>query len=489
MNYNGILFFGQSLEMAGRGIGGYRLRTAAKRAGYNILIIDFVGDIDSEQIQQIIGSNYTENLKFIGFSTSWIDVSNEKAFSWLNEEFFVSVKTKFPTVKIITGGHDELNRKLLMKYSDYHFHGFSDNTFVEFLKMLNGRQDYNLISSRNNLLFKGNFIDSNNTDPVTNPDEIETIYEDYDAFEKYQPVPIEISRGCIFRCGFCRHPFQGKKDFDSYQRTPASIARELERNYNLFGTTRYTVMDDTFNDSIEKMDRLKKAIELAKIPKFEFVAYIRPELLVTKPEMIPMLGELGLRGAFLGIESFSKIARKAIGKGIDIEKILEASHSMASYNNNQILIHASLIVGLPHETRDEILKTQEYLKSANSPFRSWIWQSLGIRNDGISLKDSQSTFDKNFEDYGYSIPLNTNKWSNESFNYLTAAKLTHDLNNEVAAKQRYAGWRVAGAWHINASEDEIQNQYYDHRTFVKRIKELSGKRVEAELNRVMGGSV
>lgn len=486
MNYNGILFFGQSLEMAGRGIGGYRLRTAAKKAGYNILIIDFVGDINSDQIQQIIASNYSENLKFIGFSTSWIDISNEKSFSWLNEDFFVSVKNKFPSLKIITGGHDELNRKLLLKYSNYHFHGFSDNTFVEFLKMINGRDDYKLQMTKNNLLFKGQYIDSNNSDPVIDPNTIETVFEKDDGFERFQPIPIEISRGCIFRCGFCRHPFQGKKEYDSYQRSSENIAKELSRNYELFGTTRYTIMDDTFNDSIEKIDRLRKAIDIANLPKFEFVAYIRPELLVTKPEMITMLGDLGLRGAFFGIESFNKVARKAIGKGTDIERILDAAHKMASYNNNQMLIHASLIVGLPSESREEILKTQEFLNSLDSPFRSWYWQALGIRNDGISPKDSQSIFDKKFEDYGYEIPLNSRIWKNEYFDFYSAHDFTNKLNKETSEKQRYAGWRVAGAWQVNMPEDEIQYQYYNHNTFVKKIKSISQDRVTKELTRILG---
>ena len=481
-NNEGILFFGQSLEMAGRGISGARLRTAAQRAGYNVKIIDYVGDLTSDQIIEVISLNFTSTTKFIGFSTSWIESANMREFSWYTEEFFVKVKAKFPNLLIITGGHDEWNRKLLNKYSNYHFHGYSDNTFIEFIKMINGRSDYKLsVVDHKHPGSIGKYIDSNNTDPVRHPDEIETVFELEDNFQRFQPVPIEVSRGCIFRCGFCRHPFQGKKDYDSYQRTPESLARELKRNYELFGTTRYTVMDDTFNDSIEKIDRLKRAIELAKLPDFEFVAYIRPELLVTKPEMIPMLSDLGLRGAFFGVESFSMEARKAIGKGIHIDKVLEAAHAMTSYNNNQILIHASYIVGLPHESPDEIYKTQEYMISKDSPFRSWIWQTLGIRNDGITAEDSQSTFDKNFEDYGYQIPLNSSNWRNEYFTVQSALELTTTLNSQSMPYQKFAGWKVAGAWHINKTNEQIQNEIVNPGQFKKELKKLSQERVDIEL--------
>jgi hypothetical protein len=477
----GILFFGQSLELAGRGISGARLRTAAQRAGYNVKIIDYVGDLTANQILEVIELNYTSTTKFIGFSTSWIEVANMKDFPWHNEGFFRKLKNKFPNLIIITGGHDEWNRALLNRYSNYHFHGYSDNTFVEFIKMINNK-DHNLpfVDNKHSTGI-GKYIDSNNTNPVRHPDEIETVFEIEDNYQSFQPVPIEVSRGCIFRCGFCRHPFQGKKDFDSYQRTPESLARELKRNYDLFGTTRYTVMDDTFNDSIEKIDRLKRAIDIAKLPTFEFVAYIRPELLVTKPEMIPMLAELGLRGAFFGIESFNIEARKAIGKGLDINKVLDAAHQMTSYNNNQILIHASFIIGLPHESPEDIYKTQEYMISKNSPFRSWIWQTLGIRNDGITAEDSQSTFDKNFEDFGYQIPLNSSEWKNEYFSLQTASDLTTKLNIQSMPYQRFAGWKVAGGWHVNKTEDQIQNEILNSTKFREDLKRISAERVINEL--------
>jgi len=486
-NNEGILFFGQSLELAGRGISGARLRTAAQRAGYNVKIIDYVGDLTADQVIEVIELNYTPTTKFIGFSTSWIEVANMKDFPWHTEEFFQKIKNKFPNLAIITGGHDAWNRALLNKYSNYHFHGYSDNTFVEFIKMINGK-DHSLSFIDNKYTGSiGKYIDSNNTNPVRHPDEIETVFEAEDNYQSFQPVPIEVSRGCIFRCGFCRHPFQGKKDYDSYQRTPESLARELKRNYDLFGTTRYTVMDDTFNDSIEKIDRLKRAIDIAKLPKFEFVAYIRPELLVTKPEMIPMLSELGLRGAFFGVESFSMEARKAIGKGIDINRVLEAAHQMTSYNNNQILIHASFIIGLPHESQEEIYKTQEYMTSNNSPFRSWIWQTLGIRNDGITAEDSQSTFDKNFEDYGYQIPLNSSNWRNEHFTVQSAAELTTKLNIQSMPYQKFAGWKVAGAWHVNKTEDQIQNEIFNHSKFKEDLKRISTERVLIELKGMKNG--
>lgn len=481
-NYQGILFFGQSIETAGRGIAGFRLRTAAATAGFDVLIIDYVSELSKEQILSLIDKHNTGSLKFVGFSTSWIDgidaTAKKTFFPWYNKEFFKSVKDKFSNLLIISGGHDLVRKTSLLEYSDYHFHGFSDNTFVEFLKMINN-QPHN-IQLDSNEAFNGKFIDSNKTNPVNNPDDIETVFEKEDGFLPFQPVPIEISRGCIFRCSFCRHPFQGKKEYDSYQRTPASIARELARNYELFGTTRYTIMDDTFNDSIEKIDRLKQAIEIAKLPDFKFVAYIRPEMLVTKPEMIKMLLDMGLKGTFFGIESFKPSARKTIGKGLDIQRVLDMSHIL---NEGGAFIHASFIVGLPTESPDDILKTQEYLKSDSSAFRSWVWQPLGIRNDGI--EDGQSIFDKYYEDYGYTIPPHSNKWTNEFFTRDSSVELSNQLNADSYGHMKYAGWQVAGAWHLGKTDDMVKNGILDTPTFYKELKAMSTVRAQTAINSLL----
>lgn len=488
MSYLGIVFFGQSLEMAGRGLTAQRLRTVAQRNNFNILAIDFACDINEEEILNIISSSISEETKFLGFSTSWVDRSNLESFVWMNERFFKIIKERYPHLKIITGGHESWNKNYLIKHSDYHFHGFSDNTFVEFMKMITG-QSYKL-SMTKNVFMKGHFIDSNITDPVTDPNEIETVFIKEDGFLPHQPVPMEFSRGCIFRCGFCRHPFQGKKDYDSYQRSAENMAIEMKRNYDLFGTTRYIAMDDTFNDSIEKLDRVRRAIDIAKLPDFEMVAFIKPELLVTKEEMIPILSELGLRGAFVGIESMKQQTRSSIGKGTSIERVTEACMRMASYGTSRkTLIHGNFIVGLPYESRDEVLRTQEYLiANRHNLFKSWYYYPLHVKNDKVSPKESLSLFDRNFADYGYRIPENSNAWENDYFTSVTATHLVDRLNKEALQYRKYAGWHVAGAWHAGRTNDQLDNEMFTDNFMGPELKANARQRALIEYNRLTGRS-
>ena len=72
-----------------------------------------------------------------------------------------------------------------------------------------------------------------------------------------EPLPLDISKGCIFACAFCQYPHIGKTKFD-YIRGMNYIEDELRFNYEKFGTTKYYILDDTFNDSVYKMQASKE---------------------------------------------------------------------------------------------------------------------------------------------------------------------------------------------------------------------------------------
>jgi len=491
IDYCGILLFGQNFEFAGRGIAGPRLRTAASRAGFNVMIVDFINSLTLDQIFELLDKAITKETKFIGLSASWIDPGTIQFYPWYNVKFFDTVKRRWPNLLIITGGHDEYNKGFLLENANYHFHGYSDDSFVEFLKMIHG-QDHTLTFTP--MKIEDNkqvyMIDSNKNHAVTNPDDLETIFLKEDNFKKHQPLPIEVARGCIFRCGFCRHPFQGKKYYDSYQRSINNIASELSRNYELFGTTRYTVLDDTFNDSIEKVHRLTEAVKLADIPNFEFVAYIKPEILVTKPEMIDMLVDLGLKGAFIGMESFNEETRKVIGKGTKVEKVLDVCKKLGEANNNQVRVHASFIAGLPYDTPELVTETYNFLVSEqNTFFRSWHIEPLSLRiytGTKPLAGDVLSTFDKDPESFGYKFDQRGN-WYNDHWTRYQANYLAKKLMIKSQKFVRSGGWRIAGLWQAGVADENLDDNM-PHKILKYLIELDTQERVSKEFNRIVKGA-
>ena len=464
--YHGIILCGSRNDNAGRNIAGYRLRTAAEKYNYNNLVIDCATAMTEAELELLLGNVITDKTLFLGISTVWLDQPNKinsyGKIQWINIEFFQRIRAKYPKLKIVAGGNGVLNMpgaRAIYDSADWHISGFSDDSFPRFLMLLEGKSGHGLKYFIDHNGKKT--VDSNKFHLVGNPNDIETVFKSEDNFYSYQPIPLEVSRGCIFRCAFCNHPFQGAKDYDSYMRTPASIAQELRRNYDLFGITRYSIMDDTFNDSIEKLNRLEQAIELAKLPKFEFQCYIKPELLVTKPEMIPQLLRMGLTGGFVGIESMNNVARRAMNKGMNIERVVGALTELTS--SNQAKLRAGFIIGLPTDTIDSVYETNEFCKANQQVFKGWTFTPLRIYSYSEVEKESAliSPLERDPEKYGYKITKYSGEpavWENDYMTMNEAIVASEKLTIDSEKVMRCGGWQISSAWHNNISDMDIESK-------------------------------
>lgn len=225
-------------------------------------------------------------------------------------------------------------------------------------------------------------------------------YEESDVILPGETLVLEVSRGCIFKCAFCSYPMNGKKKFD-YIRNMDLIRKELIDNWKRFGVTRYRIADDTLNDSVEKCQMFAEMI--ATLPfKLEYWAYVRLDLLSAHPEMIDYLFGHGLKGAFFGIETLNQKTASAIGKGGDRRRQIATVKYIKEKYGNEVNLHGNFIYGLPHESKESLNSTSEWLLSDENPLDSWYISPLNIKpgNRGI-LTDFVSDIDKNYEKYGY----------------------------------------------------------------------------------------
>lgn len=454
--YNVIIVGGISFDVVGRVLGPFRLRTALEDAGYPTKVVDYASALTEDQMLLLLEKLITDKTIVLGISSAWFDnVDFSDANIWVNNSFFKKFRSKYPSISIVIGGTKLMAHSLLYHNADWFLTGFSDISFVQLLHHLSKKQ-VNLKYMKDSTGIK--IIESDTHYKVENMDLLETVFKKEDNFLSHQPLPIEIARGCIFKCSFCTHPFLGKKSYD-YIRTAENLAVEFKRNYELFGTTRYFFADDTFNDSIEKIDRVKRAIDIAKLPSFEFVGYIKPELLVTIPEMIPMLKDIGLRGAHFGIESLNHRARKLVGKGMEVQKIFDVTEKLRSSNN--VKIHASLILGLPGDTVSDFNNWQSFMtENQDKLFSSWKYHSLGIMQSGYSL------IEKNPLSYGYTVKPMSNSvffaWQNDtgltSAECYLLAKYLNTRSNKIA---KVAGWTLGSAWFFDISNNDIDNKTFN----------------------------
>jgi radical SAM superfamily enzyme YgiQ (UPF0313 family) len=254
-------------------------------------------------------------------------------------------------------------------------------------------------------------------------------YEDYDCILPGETLPLETSRGCIFKCAFCAYPLNGKKKFD-YMKNQDLIYEELMENYRRFNTTRYYFLDDTFNDSVEKV---KMIYEVSKrLPfKLEYWAYIRLDLLAAHPETLDMIFESGLRAALFGIESLNDKTCKAIGKGMKRDKFISTLNYIRDRWGAETMLHGTFIVGLPHETVETAKKTLELLISDECPLDSWYVFPFHLELISKRTAEFASRISKDPKSFGY---YNIKPMDDKEYQYWENDYMTHTIANEIATE-------------------------------------------------------
>lgn len=248
-------------------------------------------------------------------------------------------------------------------------------------------------------------------------------YCDTDGILDGDLLPLETARGCIFSCAFCSYPLNGKKRLD-FIKCGDLLYQELMENYQRWGITRYVLMDDTFNDNVDKI-RMMHDISQRLPFRLEYWAYIRLDLLVAHPETVSLLYESGLRGAWFGIETMNARTASAIGKGGSREKLVRKLEQLRT-EWPDVWITCSFVIGLPHETTESAMQTVEWLHQPDCPVKSY--SVIAFR-----LYTNNSKFPSKIEAdparYGYRVgdqlaeDGNMAYWSNEHMDYHEAERI------------------------------------------------------------------
>lgn len=373
----------------GRYAGPYRIATEMRKNGWNVSVVDFMMSFSNTEIIEILKDrkvNNTEN--YVGFSSTFLLPRNFDPYlkrTSIRESSENSSSIGLPVIE----AQELINQIINLGYK----------VFIGGTKLKYDLEGVKWIKGSAESFFNSSFDFTNSTIEYTKNDLI---------FDN-EHLPLEIARGCIFKCSFCSYDLNGKKLWD-FCKSPKVIQEEMLSNYNKFGTTGYMFSDDTYNDSPGKVKQLLKVYK--KLPfDLEFSAYARFDLMLSKPETIPMLIESGMRSVFFGIETFNHESGKVIGKGMDPEKIKKGLIDLKK-EYPELLVCTGFIAGLPYDTEESLKDTINWLE--NSPVDSFSFQVLSLGKGSL--------FGQNMEKYGYRLDDN-NKWYTNTLDYNTALQI------------------------------------------------------------------
>lgn len=416
-----IIFTGISAKFLARSIGAYAVAHAVRKTGRTVQVIDFTDWFSEEELLSTAKKFIGPNTKFIGVSSTFYQSEDNDPHkdAWMDKNFIIGLpnnvisvvkklKEEHGNIKFLLGG---ANSHYFAKYPffDAVFHSYSDDSIIEYIennhRLWPKYQTMSIIEGENY---------SVNVEHLTHQ------WAENDFIFAGETLPLEISRGCIFKCKFCNFQLTGKKKLD-YLRDAELIKDELVYNYENFGTTNYTFADDTFNDSTFKLEQLHRVV--SSLPfKINFTTYMRIDLLYAHREQIELVKELGLRSAFFGIESYNPETAKLIGKGMASNKVKDFLLELKNEHfKDQINFVCSFILGLPKDNLDNLYKTAEWNRQHDI---NAIYLPLFIRSNARYKSD----IDENYQKYGYTITENGDYWTNEYTNFNEVLKLSMQFN-------------------------------------------------------------
>jgi len=337
----------------GRAAGAYRIASEFRKRNQKVKVIDFFTSFKLEEIKQLILRHKTKETEWIGFSSTFIAPVGFDAFA--------------SRVKIRSALEQATSIGLTYEESKDLFDFIKSLGLQTIVGGMRTKHEFNGVKYLYGPAEDHFFKDFNfNTSQI--------IWDHDDHIFEREHLPIEIARGCIFKCSFCSYPLNGKKLWD-FCKSPKVLKEEMMRNYIDHGTEGYMFSDDTYNDSVEKISKLNDMYKTLPF-NLEFSSYARADLIISKPESWDILAESGLKSVFFGIESFNHESAKSIGKGMHPDKVKEGLQWMKE-KHPHILISCGFIAGLPYETKESLNSTCDWLES-NNYVDSYSFQVLSI---------------------------------------------------------------------------------------------------------------
>ena len=432
--YNAIIFSDcAGVDWFSRGYGAYRMASELRSNGYTALVVDFTCAMSMDMYKEIIDKAVGDDTIFVGFSVTWFPYRHEarpngryvvgtrtlkepdpwddfstKHHDWYREglsyrfsgdginEYIDYIRAKNPKVKVICGGGKSYEYVHEPAFDNV-FIGYSENQLIEWVNSVSKRGARRIFNKIVNHDTKGQVGDFNFNAEVTE-------YMPIDNIHNEEVMIIEMSRGCIFNCSFCSYPHRNQ-DTREYIKYKETLRKELMNNWEKWGTYKYLITDDTFNDHTEKLVLINEVIQSLPFKPI-FWAYIRMDLIGAHPEQAQLLKDIGLVELYWGLETWCDETSKAIKKGGSLKTKLRGLRHARQVWGDDIYVTAGIVIGLPYDTTESLEAVAEWYKEEGKDLIHLLtFWPLSIRaENSVNQFVFTSDIEDNLAKYGYTVP-------------------------------------------------------------------------------------
>jgi radical SAM superfamily enzyme YgiQ (UPF0313 family) len=260
------------------------------------------------------------------------------------------VKEHIPNSTVVVGGvlaTSDPDCLLNEPYVDYIIRGEGEEAFLEFC---------NFFDTDKKKLGELMNVNKNSLRPFVDMDKLKLPNYRLLDLGKYEEFYINFSRGCVGSCTFCYNvPMWGKNNRPFVRTYSTERAIELFKDViEKYKRKVFFIVDDNFlcfrGRSLEICDFLSRY-------KLHFYTSARADNL--NDEAMAALKKAGCHTLLIGIESGSQRILDVLGKRISVQQNIDAIRLCKKY---KIKCDASLMIGLPTETSEDLKETVDFIK-------------------------------------------------------------------------------------------------------------------------------
>lgn len=468
----------------GKYAGTYKIATEIRQSGFSCQVIDNYTFFGIDKLRVLLHKFIGDETVLLGISCTLNSKTQDGKTLFFGYDLYqfstllTQLKEQFPKLKVVVGGA-RITEHSSWPVVDYCVKGKGEVSIVALLNHLIHGSELKYHSHNNNKVLTED--DYPYTQEMFSTSIIQ--YEHNDIIFDNEAVPIEIARGCIFSCAYCKYDLIGKK-IGEWTKTPETIRNEMIRNYEMFGTTHYNISDELINESLDKLKMVRDVI--VSLPfKVSYTAYARIDLIWRYPEMRELFLESNAICLIFGIETLHDKAGKAIGKGLSPDKVKDTLRYCKEAWAGKILMCSNFIVGLPYEPKEHILETAEYLHSPENPLDIFTYSPLGLSFDEVSHYTGKSKIEIKPEKFGYNI-IDNNTWHNTQMTNSEIIKLVNHLDYDPRMRRmhmffqfKWIGRAISLGYDIETLfkmlDDENLRSYDVITTFMQRTQNIKNK--------------
>lgn len=457
--------------------GVYKVASILRTLGYKVLVNHFSTGYTRKGWQEIVKKYASKDLIWVGISTTFLTYPIDMWEQWKvqfdnSEKKFIDIDRYIP---FHLNSKNKNKEKIVFDKEILEFlqQIFNVPVVVGGSQLTRNEKINELYSSNKKIIFVpgyGEDILQNLTESLINTgtwiDTRKNVYQfdrekfrrqpyiwtKEDLIEPEENLPLEINRGCAFKCGYCTYDHIGQRN---HYKFPDTLYDEIMKNYNDHGTYSYSMLDDLYNDSNEKVYDLYENV-FKKLPfKIEWSGYVRLDLFWRYPEQIELLQQSGLKACSFGIETLNDRAGKLVGKGLGKDKILSTLKKTMSTWKDSVLGYGLWIAGLPYEPIESWHDTVELQKKENitrGDAWNWLWINRNKKNMHLSAIDlAPEKYGYSFDEFGWKHEMGYNEQDSKDFCDYYKTVNQGKINSHFA----YDIFRSAGFTHNDLATDKV----------------------------------